>query len=131
MGLYLSGNYREELARQSLAASLSPEAIDALWPATAGGGHPEASLAAPLARAATLLAQAIPHFPAPFTLPSEESNEWAVDGAHSATGAPLLAGDPASRVLAAGHLVSRAHRVARPRSRGCHRPRGAVPGAGP
>jgi penicillin amidase len=36
----------------------------------------------------------LPRFPAPFTLPNTASNEWAVDGRHSATGAPLLAGDP-------------------------------------
>ena len=35
-----------------------------------------------------------PRFPAPFTLPDSASNEWAVDGRHTATGAPLLAGDP-------------------------------------
>jgi penicillin amidase len=40
------------------------------------------------------LASVVPRFPAPFTLPASASNEWAVDGAHSATGAPLLAGDP-------------------------------------
>ena len=37
---------------------------------------------------------ALPRFPAPFTLPQSASNEWAVDGRHTATGAPLLAGDP-------------------------------------
>ncbi len=95
MGLYLSGNYRTELARQSLAGSFSPEAIDALWPDSPGGGHPEASLADPaLEQAARKLAQALPDFPAPFTLPAMASNEWAVDGRHTATGAPLLAGDP-------------------------------------
>ena len=36
----------------------------------------------------------LPRFPGPFTQPGEASNAWAVDGAHSATGAPLLAGDP-------------------------------------
>ena len=95
MGLYLSGNYREELARLSLSATLSPAAIDALWPDSPGSGHPEASLSDPaLADAARRLADMLPSFPAPFTLPSSASNEWAVDGAHSATGAPLLAGDP-------------------------------------
>ena len=95
MGLYLSDNYRVELARQSISGSLSPEAIDALWPDTPGGGHPEASLADPaLAQAARRLAEALPSFPAPFTLPAMASNEWAVDGRRSATGAPLLAGDP-------------------------------------
>ena len=32
--------------------------------------------------------------PAAFTQPPSASNEWAVDGRHTATGAPLLAGDP-------------------------------------
>ena len=36
----------------------------------------------------------LPRFPDPFTLPGSASNEWAVDGRHTATGAPLLAGDP-------------------------------------
>ena len=36
----------------------------------------------------------LPRFPGPYTLPSSASNEWAVDGRHTATGAPLLAGDP-------------------------------------
>jgi len=36
----------------------------------------------------------LPDFPSPFTLPHTASNEWAVDGRHTATGAPLLAGDP-------------------------------------
>jgi penicillin amidase len=36
----------------------------------------------------------LPNFPDPFTLPRTASNEWAVDGRHSVTGAPLLAGDP-------------------------------------
>ena len=40
------------------------------------------------------LAAVLPRFPDPYTLPSSASNEWAVDGRHTATGAPLLAGDP-------------------------------------
>ena len=36
----------------------------------------------------------LPRFPDPYTLPGSASNEWAVDGHHTATGAPLLAGDP-------------------------------------
>jgi penicillin amidase len=36
----------------------------------------------------------LPHFPEPFTLPPDESNAWAVAGKLSATGRPLLAGDP-------------------------------------
>jgi penicillin amidase len=73
MGLYLSGNWRTELARAT-----NPGA--APWPPTNGTAAPHAA--------------ALPAFPDPFTLPPSASNAWAVDGRHSATGAPLLAGDP-------------------------------------
>ena len=96
MALYLSGNWRAERARLLLDATLTPAAVDELWPPAGGAGHPEAALAPSpaLARLATQLAAAIPVFPAPFTLPDSASNAWAVDGPHSTTGAPLLAGDP-------------------------------------
>lgn len=97
MGLYLSGNWRVELAREALRRRLPSETIDRLWPSGgSGAGHPEARAApAPgAAETAARLAEILPDFPDPFTLPREASNEWAVDGAHSQTGAPLLAGDP-------------------------------------
>ncbi len=90
MGLYLSGNWRTELARVALMGRMTPAEIEALWPDMGGAGRPEAALSATAAK----LAAALPSFPAPFTLPASASNEWAVDGAHSETGAPLLAGDP-------------------------------------
>ncbi len=89
MGIYLSGNWRTELARAGMKL---PEAtIRALWPQGGGAGRPEASLDRGMIGR---LAAVLPRFPAPFTLPESASDEWAVDGAHSATGAPLLAGDP-------------------------------------
>ncbi len=96
MAVYLSGNWRAELARLALAGTLDPAQIDVLWPPEDGGGHPEAAVAPDpaLGAMATRLAAAIPAFPAAFTLPPEASNEWAVDGTHSASGTPLLAGDP-------------------------------------
>ncbi len=98
MGWYLAANERVELARMALAGkNLSPEKIAALWPPAEGTGRPDAALApgdARFASEAGALLAAIPAFPARFTEPSEESNAWAVDGAHSRTGAPLLAGDP-------------------------------------
>ncbi len=96
MSLYLAGNWRAERARLVLDAKMAPAAVDELWPPGGGAGHPEAALtpAPALVRLATKLAAAIPRFPAPFTLPDTASNAWAVDGRHSATGAPLLAGDP-------------------------------------
>jgi penicillin amidase len=94
MGLYLSGNWRTELARAGLLARLSPETILSYWPEADGAGQPQAGLAPGLAATATSLAAILPSFPDRFTQPATASNAWAVDGAHSATGAPLLAGDP-------------------------------------
>ena len=79
MGLALGGNSRTELARLRLSAVLPPERLRELWPADTQAGRPEASL--------------LP-FPNPFAAFRAASNIWAVDGRHSATGAPLLASDP-------------------------------------
>ncbi len=102
MGLWLSSNWRTELARLAVAGSLSPPVLNKVWPPDSGvlpadaertesrpkfAGHEVSGLAA------RLLAS-LPVFPANFTQPPSASNEWAVDGRHSATGAPLLAGDP-------------------------------------
>jgi penicillin amidase len=90
MSLYLSGNWRQELERSALLSRMTPAEIKALWPAQDGTPAPQAGLGEAAARLAAL----VPQFPDAFTLPSSASNEWAVDGSHSATGAPLLAGDP-------------------------------------
>jgi penicillin amidase len=94
MGLWLSANWRTELSRQSLAGRVPQQMIDELWPPAAGDGRPEAALAPVLNHAAAELAAVLPRFPSLFTLPNSASNEWAVDGRHTTTGAPLLAGDP-------------------------------------
>ncbi|MDE2335378.1 MAG: penicillin acylase family protein [Rhodospirillales bacterium] len=99
MGLYLSGNFRSELARAEVARRLGRAGVEELWPAGGGSGHPQASLLRHLwgaadERVARLLVGRLPRFPDLFTEPEQASNEWAVDGAHSTTGAPLLAGDP-------------------------------------
>ncbi len=96
MGLWLSLNWRTELSRQALAGHVPQQKIDELWPGESGPGHPQAALPLPqqFADAAARLEAVLPRFPSPFTLPNTASNEWAVDGRHSATGAPLLAGDP-------------------------------------
>ncbi len=86
MGLYLSGNWRTELARA--------RGTEAPWPPTDATASPHAARNPSLAETATRLAALLPRFPTPFTLPATASNAWAVDGRHSATGAPLLAGDP-------------------------------------
>ncbi len=94
MGLSLSLNWRTELSRQSLAGHVPQQLIDELWPPASSEGRPEAALAPALSHLASDLAAVLPRFPAPYTLPETASNEWAVDGRHTATGAPLLAGDP-------------------------------------
>lgn len=97
MGLWLSGNWRTELARLALSSKLSRAKIDSLWP-DARPGVPAADQAAAVSPAAVQLAQValsqIRQFPAPFTQPAQASNEWAVSGAHTDTGQPMLAGDP-------------------------------------
>ena len=96
MGLWLSMNWRQELSRQALAGKTPAAILDQLWPRQLGVPAPDA-MNEPLTRfasAASRLAAIVPHFPAPYTMPSSASNAWAVDGRHTATGAPLLAGDP-------------------------------------
>jgi penicillin amidase len=96
MGLWLSGNWRVELQRLALADHMSRDKIDSLWPV---GGKPappvDAASADPAAAAAARQALTwIRHFPQPFTQPAQASNAWAVSGAHTQAGQPLLAGDP-------------------------------------
>jgi penicillin G amidase len=97
MGLWLSMNWRIELARWRLEGSMPRALILALWPDQHEAGHADApdgkSTRADPAEAARFAA-ALPAFPAPFTQPARASNAWAVDGRHTASGAPLLAGDP-------------------------------------
>jgi penicillin amidase len=95
MGMYLSGNWRSEVSRQALAGRVPQAQIDQLWPPQDGTPPPSAAGAdVRFAGLAGWLGAYLPRFPDPFTLPDTASNEWAVDGAHSTTGAPLLAGDP-------------------------------------
>ncbi len=97
MGLWLSMNWRTELARWRLEGTMPRELILALWP----DQHEQGRADAPVGQATRMdptkaerLADALPDFPAPFTQPDRASNAWAVDGRHTTTGAPLLAGDP-------------------------------------
>ena len=109
MGLSLSSNYRVELARLALVDKLPLDRVYQLWPTPkAEVRRPDARAARPrYADAARWLLKALPTFPEPFTEPATASNEWAVDGQHTATGAPLLAGDPhlAFRFPATWYLV--------------------------
>ena len=98
MAGWLSYNYRTELARLHLTGKLPTDKIRQLWPSvTVPGPEAEALPQAGALRYAALageMLRRLPHFPGRFTQPDEASDEWAVDGQHSATGAPLLAGDP-------------------------------------
>ncbi len=91
MGLSLAGNWRTELDRLGDPQPADRDRLLRLFSA-----HPEtrAPDRAALGSLAGRLAAALPRFPAPYTQPDEASDEWAVDGRHSNTGAPLLAGDP-------------------------------------
>ncbi len=96
MGLWLSMNWRQELSRQALAGRVPAAILDQLWPSAARTASPDAHAepAVRFAAAASRLASVLPQFPGSYTMPQSASNEWAVDGNHTATGAPLLAGDP-------------------------------------
>jgi penicillin amidase len=96
MGLMLSMNWHTELSRLALQSHLPQQKIDELWPSVPGDGKPYAGLPSmrQYADAASQLLDVLPHFPEPYTQPATASNAWAVDGRHTATGAPLLAGDP-------------------------------------
>lgn len=96
MGLWLSGNWQTELGRLALSAQMPRAKIDQLWPAAAGGLPADQTAAFPAgsAAAARHALASLQRFPAPFTEPAEASNEWALSGAHTESGRPLLAGDP-------------------------------------
>lgn len=99
MGLYLSGDYRTELARAALARRIGRKAALELWPSTEEAKPTEARLLPHswdegVSRLAWRLVWRLAGIPSPFARSREASNAWAVDGAHSTTGAPLLAGDP-------------------------------------
>ena len=94
MGLWLSANWRTEMSRLALAGKVPDRVIDLLWPPKTYRDGPTAMADPRHADAADAVLRAAPWFPAPFTQPPAASNEWAVDGRFTATGAPLLAGDP-------------------------------------
>lgn len=95
MGLWLSMNWRQELARWRLEGTMPRSLILALWPEEQGVAPPDAPIGQTgNADALDRLAAALPAFPSPFAQPAQASNAWAVDGRHTQTGAPMLAGDP-------------------------------------
>lgn len=80
----LSGNWDVELLRTHLAAELGVEAAGRLVPPLSG--HPTAPAAG---RLAGDLLRTLPRQPR-----GQGSNEWAIAGARTASGKPLLANDP-------------------------------------
>jgi penicillin G amidase len=93
IGLYLSGNWERELTRLALSKTLPLSRIAELWPDPAHRALTGPPVDPGLADAAEAVMQALPHAPGVSDLPGG-SNAWAVSGAHSASGGPLLAGDP-------------------------------------
>jgi penicillin amidase len=95
LGLWLSGNWRIELERLALSPRQPQAKILSLWPPDTDVMPETAALATPsLAAAARAVLAWIRYFPEPFTQPTQASNEWAVAGSRTASGHPLLAGDP-------------------------------------
>ncbi|HVC55616.1 MAG TPA: penicillin acylase family protein [Stellaceae bacterium] len=92
MDLLLAGNYRGELLRATLARTLSPADLAFLYPGYPKGAPTTLAALARLYRQLPLdrLYAALP----PGVGPIRASNNWVVDGAHSASGKPLVANDP-------------------------------------
>jgi penicillin amidase len=92
MAFQLSGNWRGEAVRGRLAGKLRPEQIADLFLYDDGGAPPTLAAALP-DEADRMLAELITDMPRSLR-PVTASNSWAVDGAHSATGKPILVNDP-------------------------------------
>jgi len=91
MDLQLTGNFRGELLRDRLLQHLTADDLKVLYPDyPADAPIPAGSRAALPKLDLDALAAALPPGGAE---PERESNNWAVSGAHSASGKPLLAND--------------------------------------
>ena len=120
MDLELTGNYRGELLRARLARSLSPEQLAFLYP-----NYPKeapTTLAELAAIYRTLPLDPLYAGLAPKIGPTYASNNWVVDGAHSAERQAVAGQRPASRIFRSGRLVSRAAQDAGARDRRRHGP---------
>jgi penicillin amidase len=92
MDFQLGGNYRGELLRARLAQTVSADDLAFLYPEYPKDAPTTLALLAPLYRHLPL---ARPYAALPADLgPQYASNNWVVDGAHSASGKPMLANDP-------------------------------------
>ncbi|HYM72677.1 MAG TPA: penicillin acylase family protein [Stellaceae bacterium] len=92
MDFQLGGNYRGELLRARLAQTVSADDMAFLYPDYPKDAPTTLAALTPLYRRLPLAAL---YAALPQTLgPHYASNSWVVDGAHSASGKPLLANDP-------------------------------------
>jgi penicillin amidase len=92
MDFQLGGNYRGELLRARLAQTLSADDLAFLYPEYPKDAPTTLAALAPLYRELPL-ARLYAALPAGLG-PHYASNNWVVDGAHTASGKPLLANDP-------------------------------------
>jgi penicillin amidase len=92
MDMLLAGNYRSALLRARLSRTLSADELAFLYPGYPADAPTTLAALAPIYRRLPLdrLYAALP----PAVGPVYASNNWVVDGAHSASGKPLLANDP-------------------------------------
>jgi penicillin amidase len=92
MAVQLGGNYRGELLRARLARSISAADLAFLYPEYPKNAPTTLAEMLPIYRRLALdaLYEALP----PIVGPNYASNNWVVDGKHSASGKPLLANDP-------------------------------------
>ena len=92
MNFQLGGNYRGELLRARLAQTVSPDDMAFIYPDYPKDAPRTLAALTPLYRQLPLtqLYAALPEAMGPHYA----SNNWVVDGAHAASGKPLLANDP-------------------------------------
>ena len=89
MGMRLSANSRAETLRARLSEVLPTERIDELWPDISRDAPPTiAALGRP-----SLFRALLANWPEAIA-PVTASNVWAVSGAHTESGSPILANDP-------------------------------------
>ncbi|MBV8738470.1 MAG: penicillin acylase family protein [Alphaproteobacteria bacterium] len=92
MALRISGNYRGEIQRADMARTIAPDDLAFLYPGYPKNGPITLAAMRPIYDRLGLddLLRAMP----PVIGPRYASNNWVVDGRHSASGKPLLANDP-------------------------------------
>src|SRR6516165_11688741 len=92
MAVQLGGNYRGELLRARMARTISTPDLALLYPEYPGNAPTTLADMLPIYRRLALdrLYKALPATVGPHYA----SNNWVVDGRHSASGEPLLANDP-------------------------------------